>query len=563
MIKLQTPQYRFHYYLQDDNTGDNKSHEDNKNVEKVSSSSDTNSNGDLNIVNYRVDKSNGLQTNVNNKADGSPLKISLKNHVYNPETYVSTESLASSDIEPIVVEPMITQEQKSSKSMEIDSKDEYQPAETTDKAPPSTEEISTNQTEDRKDDIKDDQATDQILIQDEGITIKQTEFTVPFKKPNPVNADNFKYNDNEAIKKDIVKVIQNLNVDQGQYDPHLNFKSSLSDKPLKIVGADSIEIEQQQSHQPSQGHSNFKSQQLSNKPLRLYGYNPSVFGSLYDMHVDYNRPSQIQQPPNTLSQGHFTGYEAHKDYSRPQAYEGSGVYLTQPSSTFQTGYKENQKYNTPTAKIPQPLYYYDPNAMAMLPIYTNMIQNSYPLVENKPQPSQSQVESGKSGFNLMHILSGGSFYKGSEQAESTQQMTVKDTIKQESNKLENFKPLETHDSSKKPQTVMFYLNPNESQADLKSFTSSPIQLAFNQQEPYDCNGQNHKAPAVKSDKLLQPIPLCSDCVPALGFMGLSNTKSGAIEQKKSITAPQVMPIWNGQNVSKYKYLILPTPINKK
>jgi hypothetical protein len=517
----------------------------------------------LHIVNYHANKSNGLPIDVNNEAGASPLKISLNNQVYKPEIYASKEPIGSSEVSPIIVEPMIIQEQKSSKSMEMDSKDEYHLAETTDKVTQSTEEISSNQTEDRKDDIRDDQSTDQILIQEEEITTKPTEFTVPFTKPHPVNTVDFKYNDNEAMKKDIVKVIQNLNVNQEQYDPHLNFKSPLSDKPLKIVGADSMEKEQQQSHQPSHGHSNFKSQQLSNKPLRLYGYNPSVFGSLYDMHVDYNRPPQIQQPPNSLNQGQFTGYEAHRDDVKPQTYESSGIHLSQSSSIFQSDYKENQKYNTPTIKIPQPLYYYDPNAMVMLPIYTNMIPNSYPLVQNKPQPSQSQANSGKNNFNLMHILSGGSFYKGSEQAESSQQLTVKDIIKQESNKLEKLKPTETHDKSKTPQTVMFYLNPGESQVDLKSFTSSPLQLSYNQQAPHDCNGQNHKTPAVKSDKLLQPIPLCSDCVPALGLMGLSNTKPAEIQQKKSVISPQVMPIWNGQNASKYNYLILPTPITKK
>jgi len=373
-------------------------------------------------------------------------------------------------------------------------------------------------------------------------------------------------------------MIQNINGEHGQSDPRLNFKSTLSDKPLKIVETDSIQMEQQESYQPTHGHSKFKSQQLSNKPLRLVGYNPSVFGSLYDTQVNYNRPSQIQQPPNLFNQGYFAGFGTHGDIKQ-QAYDNSGVYYSQPSSTSpQPGnYKGNKKSNLPTPT--QPLYYYDPNSMVMLPVYTNMIQNDYSITENKPQPTQPQADSGKNGFNLMQILSGGSFYKGSEQAEGSQQMAVKDSIKPEYNKFEKSKPIEKHEKSKPlethdkpkpletqdklktPQTLMFYLNPGEPPIDLKSLTSSPMQLTFGQQPQSDCNGKTLKTPTVKSNKPLQPIPLCSDCVPALGFMGLPSTKS-AVQQKKSIATPQVMPIWNGQTVSKLNYLILPTPITK-
>lgn len=577
MVKLQIPQYRFHYYVQDDKTKDQKPREGgDSNGEKVQSVySVADSNEEVKIVNYRVDKSSGLQADVNIQDSASPFKMSLNNPEYGgPQIDVSKDSTVSR-ASPIVVEPINMQEQKSSKSIEVDSKDEYHLTGSTDKAIQLTQQVNTNQTEDRKDDVKEEQVTDQVLVQDEGITNKQMEFTIPFKKPNPVNADDFKYNDDEAIKKNIVKVIQNIKENHEQSDQQLTFKNVYSDKPVKIVGSDSTEIEQQESYQPSNGHSNFKSQQLSNKPLRLFGYNPSIIGSLYDMQVDYNRPPQIQQPPNPLNQGYFTGFGPHGDI-RPHTYDNSGMYLLpQPIPITQTvANKGNQKYNAPT----QPLYYYDPNSMAMLPIYTNVIQNTYPFAENKPQSSQPQPlqqqppqqqqnqpqsTQPQSGFNLMHILSGGSFYKGSEQAEGSQQTTVKDSIvKQESNKLEKSKPSEIHDKSKLPQTVMFYLNPSETPVDLKSLTSSPIQL-FGQQPQADCNGKkSSKSPSVKADKTLQPIPLCSDCVPALGLMGLTSTKSNTIQQKKSINSPQVMPIWNGHNVSKLNYLILPNPITK-
>lgn len=576
------PQYRFHYYLKDDKTvGDYKPpQEENKNGGKVGPFNNiADSNGDMRIVNYRVDKSNGLQTDMSTNVGAPPLKISLNNPVYNTQADVSKELTVSSEASPIVVEPINLQEQKSSKPIEMDSKDEYNLTDSTDKATTLIELMNTNQTEDRKDDIiKDEQVTDQVLIQDEGITIKQTEFTIPFKKPNPVSTDDFKYNDDEAIKKDIVKMIQNINGDHEQSDLRLNSKSTISDKPLKVVETDSMEMEQQESYQPSHGHSKFKSQQLSNKPLRLVGYNPSIFGLLYDTQANYNRPSQIQQPPN--NQGYLAGFGIHGDIKQ-QTYDNSGVYYSQPSSTSpQPGnYKGNKKSNLP---IPtQPLYYYDPNSMVMLPVYTNMIQNDYSLTETKPQPTQPQADSGKNGFNLMQILSGGSFYKGSEQAEGSQQMAVKDSIKPEYNKFEKSKPVEKHDKSKPletrdkpkpletqdklkpPQTLMFYLNPGEPPIDLKSLTSSPnMHLTFDQQPQSDCNGKTLKTPTVKSNKPLQPIPLCSDCVPALGIMGLPSTKSAAVQQKKSIATPQVMPIWNGQTVSKFNYLILPTPINK-
>lgn len=588
MDKLQIPQYRFHYYVQDDKIGEHKQQEEYKNGEKVHSSPNlADSNGDVSVVNYRTDKSSGLPAvTVNIREDVSPFKVSLNSPVYiNRQTVASKESnvLRSS---PIVVEPINTQEQKSPKSIEIDSRDEYRVIENVSKATQLTEQVNANQTEDRKDDVKDEQITEQIVIQDEGITNTQTEFTIPFKKPNPVNADDFKDNDDEAIKKNIVKAIQNINEDHEQFDPQINFKSVLSDKPLKIISADSMEKERLESYRPNQENSNFKNQQLSNKPLRLFGYNPSIIGSLYDMQTEYNRPSQLQQPPNVNNKGYTASFGIQSDNAKSQTHhDSSGMHFSHQSPTIQTvGHKGNQKSNAPTQT--QPLYYYDPNSMVMLPIYTNMIQNTYPFADYKPfsiqpqpaqplptqsqltqlQPPQLQAIQPQRGFNLMHILSGGSFHKGSEQAEGSQQTAVKDKeslIKQESNKLENLKPSETYDKSKPPQTVMFYLNPGETPIDLKSLTSSPVQLAFSQQLQADCNGQNSKEPpTVKADNPLQPIPLCSDCVPALGLLGLPSLKLAAIQQKKSIIAPQVMPIWNGYNVSKLNYLILPSPINK-
>lgn len=558
MIKLQIPQYRFHYYVQDDKIENYKSHDEFKNGENYHGSYGVvDSNGGVQSVNYRADKSNGLQTDENLKSSTLPSNIPQNDPTYRSQIDATKESTESSKTLPIVVEPINTpQEQNTSRSIEMDSTNEYHLTESTDKATQFIEQVSTNQTEDRNDDIKDEQVTDQILIQDEGSS-HQTEFTIPFKKPNPVNEDDFKYNDEETLKKDIVKLIQNINGNNEQSDLRLNFKSSFSDKPLKVIGSDSMEMERQQNYKPSHEHSSFKSQQLSNKPIRLFGYNPSVFGSLYDMHVDY-RPPQIQQPPNLHNQGHNKGFVDHRDDVKPQIYDSSEIYHSPSSSTSQTGnYKGNQKYNAlaPT----QPLYYYDPNSMVMLPVYTNMIQNVYPISENKPVTSQPQTGSNKNGFNLMQILSGGTFYKGSEQAESSQQMAVKDSIKHEHNKLEKPKPSEAYNKSKIPQTLMFYLNPDDSPIDLKSLISNPMQLPSGQ---VDCNGQKLKIPAVKADKTLQPIPLCSDCVPALGLMSLPSTKSTAIQQKKSITSPQVMPIWNGKNISKLSYLILPTPITK-
>lgn len=497
---------------------------------------------------------------------------------------------------------MNTQEQKYGKSIQMDSRNEYQLVKSTDKSIPLTAQKSINETEDRKDEIKDEQTTDQISIQDEGTTtIKQMEFTVPFKKPNPVNANDFKFNNNEDIKKEIVKVIQNINGEYEQSDPQLlHFKSVLSNKPLKIFGLNSGEIDQQNHY----GHSNFKSQQLSNKPLKLFGYNPSTFTSLYDMQANYNRPSQIQQQLTPFNQGYSVGYEIHEDNVKPPTYDNSGIYLAQPNLIFENGnYKENQKYNVPTP-TQQPLYYYDPNSMVMLPIYTNMIQNAYPYsienkrqqaypfvdnkrppaypfienkpqsvyptVENKPQSARPIVEnnpqpladSNKSGFNLMQMLSGGNFYKSSEQTESSQQtMAIKESVKQETNNFEKSKS-ETYDKSKPQQTLMLYLNPSETPIDLKSLTSGPIQFTLGQQPQTNCDNKKSKPLPVKTEKPLQPIPLCSDCVPALGLMGLPSTKSTAIQQNKSIGSPQVMPLWNGSNLSKLNYLILPTPITK-
>lgn len=603
MVKLQIPQYRFHYYVQENkNENSQPNGEYNINTNNRGSLSEVHPHAEVRAINYRVDKSNELQADVNGNTNSTPYQISLNNPIYSTQDNDSKELMMSPKTTPIVVEPIGTQEQILSKSIEGDSVNEQKQTESIDKVTQLMEQINSNQTEDRNDDLKYEQATDQVIVQDEDLANTPTEYTIPFKKPNFISAEDFKYISNEAVKQSMVnKVLHNLNEDHEQSNPQLNFKSELSDKPLKIVNADSMETERKESYQPSHGHSSFKSQQLSNKPLRLFGYNPSVFGSLYDMQLDYNRPSQIQQPPNTFKQGYFAGLKAQSDNNKQQvqpqlqkqthAYENSGMYISQPQtqtqtqstsaqqeaqaqsydssgiyfshpiSTLQTGdYKGNKKNIVPTPT--QQLYYYDPSSMAMLPVYTNVIQNTYPIAETKPHPTP-QADSNKNGFNLLQILSGGTFYKGPEQSEIIQQTTVKDSIvSQESTKLQKLKPSETtHDKVKPPQTVMFYMNPSNSQVDSKPFTS-PTQLTFGQQPQTDCNGLTHKAPGHKIEKPLQPIPLCADCKPALALLGLPSSRSTVIQQKKSILSPQVLPLWNGQNVSKRNFLVLPNPISK-
>lgn len=83
-----------------------------------------------------------------------------------------------------------------------------------------------------------------------------------------------------------------------------------------------------------------------------------------------------------FNQGYFAGFGTHGDIKQ-QAYDNSGVYYSQPSSTSpQPGnYKGNKKSNLPTPT--QPLYYYDPNSMVMLPVYTNMIDQNQVLMKYK------------------------------------------------------------------------------------------------------------------------------------------------------------------------------------
>lgn len=553
MVKLQIPQYRFHYFIQDNKDGDNKPQGVYKIGENVYNSFGAgHSRRDMKVVSYRTEKSDGLQSNGN--YENLPYRFSLNSPQQN---YTTKELTASSEAPPIVVEPLNTPDQQSSKSDKGDSRNEFQRTESVTNVPHFTEQVNTNQTKDRNDNIKDEPATDQIQIQDDDMAVKKIEFTVPFKKPNPVNTDDFKYVNDETIKQNIVnKVIQNINEDHDQYKSQLSFESPLSDKLLKVVNVDSIETERQ-NYQPSHdGHSNFKSQHLSNKPLRLLGYNPSAVHSLYDMEAHYNLPSQIQQPPSSFIQGYAAGLEAHSDNIRPQSQtqDNSGMYFSQPTSTIHVGnYKGNQKYN-------EPLYYYDPATMSMLPIpvYTNMIQNSYSQAENKPNPTLP-ADPNKNGFNLMEILSGGSFYKGTEQAEVPQQTAVKGSIvKHESHKLEKVKPsekvkpLDTTNNKIKPLQTLVYVNPDD----------TSIQLTYGQQPQADCKGQTHKAPALRVDKPLQPIPLCTNCKPALALMGLPSTKLARIQQKKSVASPQIVPLWDGQHVSKFNYLILPNPMTK-
>lgn len=561
MICLQIPQYRFHYHVQGDKAETSKSHEEYRNEAKVQDPYNvTDNGGEVRFVSYRADKSNGLQMNVDYQNGASPFMISLNNPTYSvPQINTSDEPAASSESSPIVVEPIAdTQEQKSLKSIEVDAA----MTESTDKVAQLIEQLSTNRTEDRNDDVKEEQqVTDQIIIQEDDATEKQTEFTIPFKQPNPVSADDFKYdNDDEALKKNIVKVIQNINGGghDERSDSQMNFKSDISDKPMKIIGTDSsteTERQPQETYRPSQEHSSFKSQQLSNKPLRLIGFNPSIFGSLYETQPVHNKPSKVQQIP--YQQPSNAGFHNSEDVKPLNAYDSSGTYVSQQSSNIHAG--SHQKYTLP---LTQQLYHYDPNSNSMIPVYTtNMIQNMIPVAESKPQPPP-QADSNKNGFNFMQILSGGTFYnKGSEQqADGSQQQTAtKDKVtKHEHNKMEKSKPPPPQ------QTVMFVLNPGETPIDLKSFTSSPMQLTFGHQPQADCNNPKHKTPAVKIDKTLQPIPLCTDCVPTLALMGMPNAKpAAAVQQKKSIASPQVIPLWNGKNDSKLNYLILPTPITKK
>ncbi|XP_050431878.1 uncharacterized protein LOC126840283 [Adelges cooleyi] len=532
----EAPQYRFHYYVQDEGTGNNgvsyKTHEEYKNA--------------------AVSSFSAGQSGPVYKADAQT---------------------------PIVVQPIDSQaQQKTSKSIDVASKNE----ESGNKEGASAEQAGT---EDRQDDDK-EVSQEQVFVQDKDETMKQpTEFTIPFKKPNSVGADDIKYGgaDDEAMKKDIVKVIQNINgagiasYGSEQSDSQLNFKSGLTDKPMKTVNVDSAEADHADGQQ--QAHINFKSQQLSNKPLRLFGYNPwSTFGQAYD--VDNNRPPQVA---SAAVGGYYAGYgedsvKTLSSFDLGPAYS----YLTGPTA-YQyaggsgAGYKGgSQKYNSAAA---QQLYYYDPSSMLMVPIYTNPIsggQTYQTYTENgvnakpqqQPQPQQqpaAQTETGtKKGFNLMQILSGGTFYKGSsEQAEGSQTTAVKDVpTKQEVAKPDKQKLSDEYDKTKQLQTLMLYLNPADGPLDIKSLTSSPIQLMLGQQPPQNDCVPKTKTPAVK-EKPLQPIPLCSDCVPALGLIGLPNTKSVAIQTKKSSAPqPQVMPIWNGSNISKLNYLILPNPITK-
>lgn len=513
----------------------------------------------MKAVSYRTEKSNGDHEN-------SPYRISLDNSQQND---MRKELPSSSVSSPIVVEPLQTQDQKSSRSNEDDSGNEFQRTESVNNVPHITEQLNTNQTEDRNDNIKDEPATDHVLIQDNNTAVKPLQIRIPYKKPDPENADDFKYINEEAMKQSIVnKVIQNINEHHDE-ESQLNFKSSLSDMPLKLVSVDSIETERQKYYPPSPEQSSPKSQPLSDMPMRLFGYDPSIVGSLYNMQVHYDRPSQIQQPPNTVNQGYKTGLEAHSDDIRPQpqTHDSSGAYFSQPISTIQVGsYKGNQKHA-------EPLYYYDPVSMSMLqlPVYTNMLQNTYlQQQDNKANPTPPINSNKNNGFNLMQILNGGSFYRGTEQAEVSQQTAVKDSIvKQDLHKQEKAKPSEKvkltdtkHNKIRPQQPLMFYMGPDNKPFNLNSFASNPTQFSYGQQPQADCNGQSHKAPALKVDKPLQPIPLCSECNPTLALMGLSSSTSAMIQQKKSSASPQRLPLWDGQHVSKINYLIFPNPITK-
>ncbi|XP_050540860.1 uncharacterized protein LOC126905321 [Daktulosphaira vitifoliae] len=542
----EAPQYRFHYFVQDDNLGHgggtHKTHDEHKNAAIVTST-----------------------------------PVVQNGPVYNAQTESQT---------PIVVESTVPQiQQKSSKSIESESNDE------SNKTSEKIDLTVSGRTEDRQDDDDKDSTQEQVYVQDKDESMKQpSEFTIPFKKPNTVGVDDVKYDstDEEVMKKDIVKVIQNIN-GAGLYsmdhsNSHSHMKNGMSEKPMKIFNSDSIESDHVDIHSQlnnGESHINFKSQQLSNKPLRLFGYNPfSTVGSTYDMDI---KPQPIL---GNVHGSYFYGDDAVKNVP---TYDANPMYSYYPPvyqypGLSSGGYKGGlSKYNSAAS---QQLYYYDPNSMLMIPIYPNTINGQtggyQQFMDNgintKPQPSATQLDMpNKKGFNLMQILNGGTYYKSAiEQAEGSQTTMVKDMpATQESNKQE---PIKTDkpkapsddDKSKPVQTLMLYLSPNDSPLDLKKLSTSPIQLMVSQQPLQNNCSPKNKTPVVKEKPLPLPIPLCSDCVPALGLIGLPNTKAPIAVQTKISAAspttttpqPQIMPIWNGQNTSKFNYLILPNPITK-
>lgn len=71
----QTPQYRFHYYVKDDKTGDYKAQEEYRAGDSVTGTYMVGEpNGDLRVVNYAADVSNGFKADVSVQPGASPVK---------------------------------------------------------------------------------------------------------------------------------------------------------------------------------------------------------------------------------------------------------------------------------------------------------------------------------------------------------------------------------------------------------------------------------------------------------------------------------------------------------
>lgn len=442
MIKLQIPRYRFHYYARDNKNGDQKQHVEYNNGENVHESD---SNGTVQTVNYSTDNSSGLQTDIYTNASASLFKLLLNNSIHSNQQINNSEN---STMLPIYVNPKNT-EQKS-----VDSRDHL--VESVDNITQLNEQITTYQPEDRLYDAKDEQVTDQTLFQNDHVTNKEFDITtIPFEKLSPINADDLKYFDDEVLKQSIIKVLQDIK-DREQSDPKLHLMSSFYTKLLKVT--DAMKTKSEKSCEP-----------LSNKPLRLLGYNPETVGSLYNMKVHYNQASQTQQP-------HFPEFDNrdHNDnVKQPQIYASSTI---QPISN-----QENQKFMAPLTHTQQ-IYYYDPNTRVMFPIPNHIIKNTYPFVENKPLQTLPTPAEPRNRFSFMN------FFRRS--GKRSQQMN-------DSHSIVSFHP----------QTKVDYKTSNKTPTDQ------------NQQLHVDCNNKKpYMAPTLNPGTSVQTIPLCADCVPNMGYL---------------------------------------------
>lgn len=365
MVKLQIPRYRFHYYARDSKNGDQKQHVEYNNGQNVHESD---SNGTIQTVNYITDNSSILQTDINTNASASLFKLFLNNSIHSKQQINDSEN---STVLPIYVNPKNIQQ----KPVKVDSRDHL--VESIDNTTQLNEKITTYQPEDRLYDAEDEQVTYQTLIQNDGVTNKKFDTTIPFEKLSPINADDLKYFDDEVLKQSIIKVLHDIK-DSEQSDPKLHLMSLFYTKLLKVTDAMKTKLEE--SCEPK-----------LNKPLRLLGYNPETVGSLYNMKVHYNQASQTQQP-------HFPGFDNRShNVKQPQIYASS---TTQPISN-----QENQKYLAPITYTQQ-IYYYDPNTRIMFPIPNNIIKNTYPFVENKPLKTPPTPAEPRKRFSLMNFFRG-------------------------------------------------------------------------------------------------------------------------------------------------------------